>query len=88
MQKILDNERSNMLKRAEERLLILQNEAKKHYGEMEKYRQSLKLTSLNQQRIDFENKMREIRRENELKIIEEEKRLQDLILSIEQEKKV
>lgn len=88
MQRILDQERKNMMKRAEERLLILEREAMVHQNEMDKYRKSLKLATLNQQKYEFEAKMKEIRRENELKVLEEEKKLQDILLGIEEEKKL
>ena len=88
MRKIYDEERKNTLKRAEERLTLVEREMRLLKNEGTNYRETQKIIDQSQKRSEFEEKILELRRQNQMKQVEEEKKLQKAILAIEEERKV
>lgn len=85
IQQIFDEERKLSLARAEERLAIVERERRlQETGSMD-FRNVQKTVDLQNQRNEFEERLLDLRRQNHLNDIEEEKRMQDAIVDIEQE---
>jgi hypothetical protein len=88
LKRFLDEERENAIRRAEERLGQLEQEKRTQALELEMYREKLKTISSEQKKREFEDKILEIRKRNEIKVLEEERNLQKMLLEIEEERKV
>lgn len=87
MRRVMEEEKRNAIKKTEERLSQLEQEKRLLATELEKYSNTLKERSIAQKREEFQDKVIEVRREKELRLIEEEKNLQKTILDIEEQRR-
>jgi len=84
---IVDEERQVALRKAQERLAILERERKLLKYESEDYRNVKKTMDEEQKRNEFETQLLELRRQNERLQLEEERRLQLAIRDIDEERR-
>jgi len=87
LRKIIDEERKAALAKAEERLDILEREKRYQKEENAEYREAQKSLDIDQKRSDFENQLLDLKRQNEQRQIEEERKLRRAILDIDEQRK-
>ena len=84
---LVDEERQVALKKAQERLAILERERKLLKYESEDYRNAKKVIDEENKRNEFETQLLDLRRQNERLQLEEERRLQMAIRDIDEERR-
>jgi len=84
---LVDEERQVAIKKAQERLAILERERKLLKYESEDYRNAKKAMDEENKRNEFETQLLELRRQNERLQLEEERRLQMAIRDIDEERR-
>jgi len=87
-QRLLDEEHQRARKLTEERMQILQQEREKQNAEMQRNKAEIEEMKRQFEKEAYYDKIREMRRENELKAVEEEKQFQDMLLKIEEEREL
>ena len=87
MTRILNREKQNAVKRANETLANLEKEKRLLTNEIDKYKTTIKERTINLKKDEFEDQVIAIRREKELKLLEEERELQKMMLDIEEQRK-
>ena len=87
LRKIIDEERKAALFKAEERLNILEREKRLQKNENAEYREAQKALDIDQKRSEFESELLELKRQNEQRQIDEERKLRRAILDIDEQRK-
>ncbi|KRX10674.1 WD40-repeat-containing domain [Pseudocohnilembus persalinus] len=88
IQALILKEKDNSLKRANERLRFIEQEKQRQLLEIEEHRQRLNQISQIQNRQQLEQRIIDMRKEAEKNLLEEENKLQKMILNIEEERRV
>ena len=86
--KISEEESKNSVKRAQERLEKIKEEKLRQLEELEDHKLKLHEIADIQRRSEFEQQINQIQLEEEEKLIDEEKKFQNLIFDLEEEKKL
>jgi len=87
MRRRMEEEKNNLIRRADEKLTQIEHEKRLLANDITKYGNTLKERDINQKREMFEDRIIAIRREEELRLLEEEKDLQKTLLDIEEQRK-
>ena len=85
---ILAEERRAAERKTRERLELLEMERRKQTGEMQELEGEIEMLQKRQQRIEVEDRLAELRHEQEMKTLAEERQVQEMLLRIDEERRV
>ena len=85
---LLAEERRLAERRAKERLEIIEIERRKQLSDMHELQSEIETLQKRQQRIEIQDKLAELRHEQELKTLKEERQTQEMLLRIEEERRI
>lgn len=85
---LLAEERRLAERRAKERIDLLEMERRKQVSDMRELDVEIQNLQKHQQRIEVEDKLAELRHEQELKALQEERQTQEMMLRIEEERRI
>jgi len=85
---LLAEERRLAERRARERLDLLEIERRKQVTDMRELEGEIQSLQKRQQRVEVEDKLAELRHEQELKALQEERQTQEMMLRIEEERRI
>lgn len=85
---ILNNEKQTMIEKSREIIERMREANRKHEEEIEDHRRKLREISNVQKRAEFEQKVFEIKKDNDLRLLEEEKKLQKMLLTLEEDQRL
>lgn len=88
LQLLIQREKENAIVNTKERINIIQQEKQLQLQEIEMHKAKLRDMMTNQQKQEIEQRIFEIRKDAETRVLEEEQRLQETLLQIEQERKM
>ena len=85
---ILNNEKQALIEKSREIIKKIKEGNKKHEEEIEIHRKKLREIASVQKRADFEEKIFEIKKNNDLRLLEEERKLQKMVIDLEEDEMI
>jgi len=85
---ILNNEKQALIEKSREIIKKIKEGNKRHEEEIELHREKLRNIASVQKRADFEEKIFEIKKNNDLRLLEEERKLQKMVIDLEEDEKI
>ena len=80
----MEEEKANALRRTQKQIEAIQQDQELQQKEMDEYREKLKGMTEEQKKMEFQTSVRDLKYEYETKLLEEEKRIQDMMLEVQQ----
>jgi len=85
---ILNNEKQTLIEKSREIIERMREANKKQEEEIEDHRKKLREIASVQKRAEFEQKIYEIKKDNDLRLLEEEKKLQKMLMNLEEDERL